>query len=171
MLCENCEKEHDGSYGSGRFCSARCARGFSTRAKRKEINEKVSRKLSFDNKSKHEREKEKKKSYIREQEIFSILEVSKRTVSKILIRMNLRCSVCGWNESVCDIHHIIPKSEGGSDEHTNLTYLCPNCHRLAHKDKLKDFVNLWDYIGESWREFYYVKQGKIIPAQNLTTKE
>jgi hypothetical protein len=44
-ICENCKEEHDGSYGSGRFCSIKCARGFSTKAKRKEINEKVSKKL------------------------------------------------------------------------------------------------------------------------------
>ena len=37
--------EHDGSYGSGRFCSIKCSRGFSTKAKRKEINEKISKKL------------------------------------------------------------------------------------------------------------------------------
>jgi len=43
MVCEYCEKEHDGSYGSGRFCSNSCARGFSTKNKRKEINEKVSK--------------------------------------------------------------------------------------------------------------------------------
>lgn len=24
FICENCGKEHDGSYGSGRFCSIRC---------------------------------------------------------------------------------------------------------------------------------------------------
>ena len=24
MKCENCNKEHDGSYGSGRFCSKHC---------------------------------------------------------------------------------------------------------------------------------------------------
>lgn len=42
MQCENCSKEHDGSYGSGRFCSAKCARGFSTKGKRAEINKKVS---------------------------------------------------------------------------------------------------------------------------------
>ena len=24
MICENCNKEHDGSYGSGRFCSSKC---------------------------------------------------------------------------------------------------------------------------------------------------
>ncbi|MCQ2975068.1 MAG: endonuclease domain-containing protein [Bacteroidales bacterium] len=43
MICENCNCEHDGSYGSGRFCSCKCARCFSTKAKRKEINEKVSK--------------------------------------------------------------------------------------------------------------------------------
>jgi hypothetical protein len=48
--CENCNKEHDGGYGSGRFCSAKCARGFSTKNKRKEINKKVSEKLSYNNK-------------------------------------------------------------------------------------------------------------------------
>lgn len=26
MICENCKKEHDGSYGSGRFCSDHCRR-------------------------------------------------------------------------------------------------------------------------------------------------
>jgi hypothetical protein len=45
-ICENCSKEHDETYGSGRFCSIKCARGFSTKAKRKEINEAVSKKLT-----------------------------------------------------------------------------------------------------------------------------
>ncbi len=31
VICENCGKEHDGTYGSGRFCSKECARGFSTK--------------------------------------------------------------------------------------------------------------------------------------------
>lgn len=44
--CENCGEHHEGSYGSGRFCSGKCARGFSTKDKRKEINEKVSSKLN-----------------------------------------------------------------------------------------------------------------------------
>ena len=43
--CENCRNEHDGTYGSGRFCSTKCSRGFSTKAKRTEINEKVSNTL------------------------------------------------------------------------------------------------------------------------------
>lgn len=45
MYCENCNEEHDGTYGSGRFCSVKCSRGFSTKAKRAEINEAVRMKL------------------------------------------------------------------------------------------------------------------------------
>ena len=46
--CENCSSLNNGNYGSGRFCSSTCARGFSTKNKRIEINEKVS--LSLTNK-------------------------------------------------------------------------------------------------------------------------
>lgn len=42
MICQNCNKEHDGSFGSGRFCCQACAGSFSTKAKRLEINKKVS---------------------------------------------------------------------------------------------------------------------------------
>ena len=42
MICENCNLKHEGNYGSGRFCTEKCARGFSTKLKRNEINNKVS---------------------------------------------------------------------------------------------------------------------------------
>lgn len=45
-ICENCGCSHDGLYGSGRFCSAKCARWFSTKSKRAEINKKVSTTLT-----------------------------------------------------------------------------------------------------------------------------
>ena len=31
MICENCGKEHNGNYGSGRFCCEKCAKSFSTK--------------------------------------------------------------------------------------------------------------------------------------------
>lgn len=49
MNCESCSKHHECTYGSGRFCTAKCARSFSTKKKRHEISEKVSRKLSSQN--------------------------------------------------------------------------------------------------------------------------
>ena len=44
-ICENCNKEHNGTYGSGRFCSSKCARSFATKHNREEINKKTSEKL------------------------------------------------------------------------------------------------------------------------------
>lgn len=46
MICENCNNHHEGLYGSGRFCNAKCARGFSTKNNRKEISEKISKSLT-----------------------------------------------------------------------------------------------------------------------------
>jgi len=43
--CENCGNDHDESFETGRFCSKKCKYGFSTKAKRKEINEKVRLKI------------------------------------------------------------------------------------------------------------------------------
>ena len=40
--CEQCGKDHDGTYGSRRFCSEGCARAFSTAKKREAINRQVS---------------------------------------------------------------------------------------------------------------------------------
>jgi hypothetical protein len=42
MKCENCEANHNGSLGSGRFCSIKCSRSFSTKSKRSDINQKLS---------------------------------------------------------------------------------------------------------------------------------
>ncbi len=40
------------------------------------------------------------------------------------------CEVCGAN--AVDIHHIIHKSQGGTDEYNNLIALCRKCHDKAH---------------------------------------
>jgi RNA-directed DNA polymerase len=48
---------------------------------------------------------------------------------------NKRCKLCdqlitketGWN-----VHHRIPKCEGGVDNYANLAPLHPNCHRQLH---------------------------------------
>lgn len=165
MNCENCNKVHDGSYGSGRFCTQKCARSFSTSKNRKEINRKVSETLGGPGLTRKEQSElsrlSKQASYERKKKLTSILDVSKRTTQKILKRMKLPCSLCGWfYEGVsCDLHHIVPRSSGGSDENTNLTYICPNCHRLVHTGHIpiENLITLQDYIGESWKDYYFVK--------------
>lgn len=168
--CENCNTQHDGSYGSGRFCSSKCARSYSTKNNRIEINKKVSQTLiNKQNLTKQERIQRKiakrHASYERENNVTTLFDLSSRTVKKILKRMNLPCSLCGWYHEniVCDIHHIIEKKNGGNDDHDNLTYVCPNCHRLIHNNLINKntLITLKDYIGDEWKNFYYVKNKKI----------
>jgi len=89
----------------------------------------------------------------------NILDVSKRTTFKIIKRLNLSCSLCGWDKGSCDIHHIVHRKDGGSNEHSNLTYICPNCHRLAHENKISSFVSLQEQIGDKWKEYYFAWNG------------
>lgn len=97
------------------------------------------------------------------QVVASIKDVSSRTVEKILRRMSLPCSCCGFHVQgvALDIHHILPRKEGGTDDMNNLCYICPNCHRIVHtniqllsnplisiEQQLKD-------CGKDWHDFYY----------------
>ena len=45
MLCENCSNIHDGSYGSGRFCSKFCSSSFSSNKNKELKNKKISESL------------------------------------------------------------------------------------------------------------------------------
>lgn len=90
-------------------------------------------------------------------EITSIAECSSRTITKILKRMDVGCTRCGWNESTCDIHHINGRKIEDPHNHKNLIILCPNCHRLAHNKKIEvsEYKTVFDLFGETWKEYYY----------------
>ena len=49
----------------------------------------------------------------------------------ILKRDGFKCRECGFPKHL-EVHHIIPKSEGGSDEPENLITLCIRCHQKTH---------------------------------------
>lgn len=185
-ICETCGKEHDGSFGSGRFCSRSCA---NRKSHTEECNKKVSETLKkyFDELEKidrvcekcgkvyHSRDGSRKfcfecfpqtiKHAKTKKRVDSILDLSKRTVEKVLKRLCLPCTCCGvyFENVVFDIHHIVPKKLGGTDDMDNLTYICPNCHRIAHSNPslLKNsFVSLKDYFFDNnidWKSVYYVK--------------
>lgn len=49
------------------------------------------------------------------------------------------CEICGYIG--VEMHHIIPKSKGGTDVINNILFLCPNHHKAFHYDpKLKEFI-------------------------------
>lgn len=90
-------------------------------------------------------------------EVKSILEYSTRTVQKIMKRLDLACSNCGWDNTTCDIHHINGRKIDDCDNHNNLSLLCPNCHRLVHEGKLdnSELKTLNETIPDNWRDYYY----------------
>jgi ATP-dependent DNA helicase RecQ len=61
----------------------------------------------------------------------------RKTRESILRRDGFRCVECGkpCNPDEIDIHHLLPRSAGGSDEPSNLITLCDGCH-AAHHPKL-----------------------------------
>jgi hypothetical protein len=51
----------------------------------------------------------------------------------VILHYGNKCQICGWAEARCDVHHRIPRSEGGPHTLANAVVLCPNCHRVQHE--------------------------------------
>ena len=90
-------------------------------------------------------------------EIQNIYELSSRTIQKILKRANVKCVICDWDKTTLDIHHIHGRNIKDADNHKNLVCVCPNCHRLAHENKIEkkelESKSL-DKILNNWKEYY-----------------
>ena len=54
---------------------------------------------------------------------------------RIIAMHGNRCVICGSRHhgNKLEIHHVIPKSEGGTNEVGNLIPLCHTCHCAVHK--------------------------------------
>lgn len=150
--CEKCGKLVTAPFGSNRFCSKECANShIISEEQKKKISLQV---VNFWNK------KGRKEKPIKVPK--SILDLSKRTISKILSRANQGCMICGWNEATCDIHHIIPRKIGGSNDNDNLVIVCPNCHRKIHCHKLSVPHNInIATLFKNWTDYYYLNTKEL----------
>ena len=50
----------------------------------------------------------------------------------VLHRDNYTCQCCGKKHVRLEVHHIIFRSKGGSDDERNLITLCESCHKAIH---------------------------------------
>jgi len=58
-----------------------------------------------------------------------------KLISKMVrARDGMHCRICGRRVYGKDahVHHIIPKSQGGTDSLDNLILVCPRCHSRIH---------------------------------------
>ena len=50
-------------------------------------------------------------------------------------RDGYKCQCCGRKSCRLEVHHLLPRSRGGSDKLANLITLCSDCHHLAHSSE------------------------------------
>ncbi len=166
MVCEKCGKEHDGSFGSGRFCSSYCARSYSTQKNRKAINLSISQSIKSSEKFKANIERKRGKNNVvlygqQKAEEIKLKQQSKfkkkmgadypfvygsdnGTIRIKLLQENQKCQGCGictWQDSYIDLelHHI--DGDNQNNVRQNVQLLCPNCHsqtdNFRHKNVKK----------------------------------
>lgn len=155
MNCENCNGGHNGSYGTGRFCTLKCARGFSTKNKRQEINSKVSQKTKgrknlftleqrqkgTENSRKNRIEKQKNRI---ENAPFDNLTKGEKRI-RIFNEQFKCCLICKnefWNNIsiTLELDHI--DGNRGNETRENLRLICPNCHSQTPTYKTKNATHL-----------------------------
>lgn len=170
MICENCNVLHSGSYGSGRFCSSKCARSFSTKSKRKEINIKVSEKLkgrpaSNPFKKGYDRRRaiwtiEQKNKLSNTQKLIYLKKLEKTNFenlplgsiyNKLLLEQNNKCLHCGLSEWLdkpikLELDHIDGNNRNNIRE--NVRLLCPNCHSLTENFRGRNINKNRTYISD-----------------------
>lgn len=55
---------------------------------------------------------------------------------RVLVEAGHRCAISTCRHIEVDVHHIIPWEECHKHEYENLIALCPNCHRMAHDNRI-----------------------------------
>jgi hypothetical protein len=160
------EKKQEGRI----YCSKKCANSRNISPEQRKLASEfqsilkdyicISCSLSFKGKIKSGRLvkcKECRKPRVVKDNVKTILDYSKRTVAKIIKRAKLKCAMCNWDETSLDIHHIIERKNGGTNDMNNLIAICPNCHRKAHerkytKEQLRE--RTLDKILLDWKDLY-----------------
>lgn len=73
--------------------------------------------------------------------------------SEVKQRDDYTCQRCGEvkgreRSDELDVHHITPKSEGGTDDKANLTTWCKDCHQHTHAEKRRNgtLAELKEYV-------------------------
>ena len=82
---------------------------------------------------------------------------------EVLRRDNRICQVCGKERSG-QVHHIIPRSQGGTNELSNLITLCGKCHMVISPVPEWLITKLWQIPPEEISATSQAIQDKINEA-------
>ena len=166
--CLFCDSEFETTDKRKKFCNSSCAAKYNNKnRKRNNLSKKLTSKSlkKYYKKNPHlltpKKEffwagiKTSKHKFVKNPK--SLYDFSSRTRVKILKRLGISCFIGEWNEEVCDLHHIKGRKIPNCHNHKNLTYLCPNHHRLVHNKRIsiESIMTLEEKIGDEWKKYYY----------------
>ena len=66
--------------------------------------------------------------------------IDNKTRKAVYARDGYRCALCDSTKTI-QIHHLIKRSQGGSNHEHNLITLCSDCHAAAHGTLLQDWMD------------------------------
>lgn len=169
-LCKNCKTEKAvkySQYSRGEFCSRKCANSFSTKEKRQEINEKVSKKLKgrenpggrpfqkghdprrylFTDDDRKVAAKTRSSEFRIEDKLTKNSTLSNEAVTRILVEKNImayECDVCAlteWQGKFITLELDHKNGDRHDNRIENLHFLCPNCHSQTPNFRGKNINN------------------------------
>jgi hypothetical protein len=84
----------------------------------------------------------------------------RRPTDTITSRDGWRCTAPGCTAREVEVHHVVYQSQGGSDDPSNLTSLCPFHHRMGEHGGLAKVVGtaplgLWWRLGKPDQDVGY----------------
>jgi len=143
MICEKCNKVHNGEFGSGRFCSRSCANSNTmTSARREKISAGVKKSI-LDGKVRKPASQEEIDANIQKVKatwIRKLLEADFNNLGwdtkrkRVILEQDGNCNRCkidNWlrEHLTLEVDHIDGNNK--NDSRNNLEALCPNCHSLT----------------------------------------
>lgn len=154
MKCEYCGKEHNGMFGSGRFCNISCSTRYA--------DTKVVHRPGFSgyrNVEKANKTKAVKKELHYLTSSWDELTSSEKK-RRILETQNNSCNTCKiktWNNIsiTLELHH--KDGDKTNENYDNLEYLCPNCHsqtKTFRFNKKQHTAESRDKISASLKVFF-----------------
>jgi tetratricopeptide (TPR) repeat protein len=86
--------------------------------------------------------------------------------ARLLAEMGRLCAICKLRHAV-QLHHIVPREQGGSDDISNAIPLCPNCHNEVHATSGPGRVTRRYSVAELHEHLRIVKDASRQPRDEL----
>lgn len=72
------------------------------------------------------------------------------------MQKNRVCDVCGYDKGI-EVHHIKPRSLGGTDDEENLIPLCRRCHKLVHSLGVSESEELISIRSKGIKQYLFLQ--------------